>query len=74
MESAWALRRVEAVTDPALGTCILRCVKAHTAYAGGSELLMLREGELVAVVEEKPETGWGAALLLCFRRSLCREC
>ena len=59
MESAWALRRVEAVTDAALGTCVLRCVKAHTAYAGGSEqLLVLREGELVAVVEEKPETGW----------------
>eukprot|EP01045_Picozoa_sp_COSAG04_P003350 COSAG04_NODE_135_length_23774_cov_40.993918_13_plen_67_part_00 len=66
---------MEAVTDVALGTCILRCVKAHTAYAGGSEqLLALRTGELVAVVEEKPETGWCAALLLCFRRSLCREC
>ena len=67
MESAWALRRVEAVTDSALGTCVLRCVKAHTAYGGGSEqLLMLREGELVAVVEEKTETGWCAAHFSAF--------
>ena len=52
-ESAWALRRVEAVTDGALGTCVLRCVKAHTAYGGGSEqLLVLREGELVEMRQD----------------------
>ena len=38
---------------------VLRYAKCHTDYAGGSDkLLELAEGDVVAVVEEKAETGW----------------
>lgn len=42
---------------------VLLYAKCHTDYAGGSDkLLELAEGDVVAVVEEKAETGW------CVRR------
>jgi hypothetical protein len=39
---------------------VLRYVKCHTEYAtdGQETLLPLCEGDIVAVVQEKEETGW----------------
>jgi hypothetical protein len=49
---------------------VLLYAKCHTSYApesGSATLLELVEGDIVAVVQEKPETGWCVSRLQLHR-------